>query len=75
MNLEMNLEITWLYDEYTCESCGYTRSMGAEVTLNGEPLLELKPVAHCFDPWDWDEATVFKEILQKLGYEVKERNI
>jgi len=68
----MNLDITWLHDDYDCEDCGGSYAEGARVTLDGEPFLELIPVAHCFGGADYPTKDVYNEILKKLGYSVVE---
>lgn len=64
----MNLEITWLQDDYDCEDCGFSSAEGASVTLDGKDFLLLDPLAHCFGGASWDEAEVYKAILEKLGF-------
>lgn len=67
------IKIKWLVDEYDCshEGCSGGWAEGAKVTLNGEPFLELIPVAHCFGGDSWTNEQVFEEILKKLGYNVE----
>lgn len=67
------IEIEWLSDAYDgCYDCGTSWAEGAIVKLDGKTILELIPVAHCFGGDDWSEAQVYKEIIKKLGYQVKE---
>lgn len=68
------IEIEWLWDEQDCELCGWTCSKGAIVKLNGEAIIRLEPVAHCYNGVDYSEEFVYKKILDYLGYEIKEYN-
>ena len=67
------IEIEWLYDSTDCDTCGSSYADGARVTLDGKPLLELIPRAHCMGGKHWDETAVHATILRALGYEVSER--
>lgn len=67
------LEIKWLSDDSDCDTCGSSYADGARVTLNGEPLLELTPVASCLGGAHWSEADVYRKIIEKLGYQVREQ--
>lgn len=66
------IKIKWLSDSHDCETCGYSYAEGAFVTLDGNVLLDLEPVAHCFDCSHWDCDKVYKLILEKLGYHVED---
>lgn len=65
------VKIEWLSDDNDCDTCGSNYADGARVTLNGEPLLELTPVASCFGGAHWDSADVYRLTLEKLGYQVE----
>lgn len=66
------VKIKWLWVVGDCDSCGSGYAEGARVTLNGEPLLELTPVATCFGGDDWSAADVYRLIIEKLGYQVED---
>jgi hypothetical protein len=53
------LDVEWLTDKHECETCGGSWASGARVHLDGEQILELIPLAHCFDGEDWSEADVY----------------
>lgn len=65
------IKIEWLSDDYDCDTCGFSCSEGARVTLDGVVLLELIPLAHCFGGDDWDEREIFAKTLDKLGYDLE----
>lgn len=67
---EKNIEIEWLSDERDCETCGASWAEGAVVRLNGEVVLDLSPVAACFDETSYSPEVVFGQILAMLGYSV-----
>lgn len=66
------LKILWLSDGYDCDQCGGAYAEGAKVFLNGELILELAPVAHCFGGSSWMESEVYKQVLGKLGFTIEE---
>lgn len=67
-----NIKIVWLSDYYECETCGGSYADGARVYLDGELLVEMEPVAHCFGGTHYDRDDVYKKILELTGHEVKE---
>lgn len=66
------IHIVWLSDSHDCESCGPTYAEGALVLIDGEEVINLEPVAHCFDGSDHRPEQVFTAILQHLGHSVTE---
>lgn len=66
-----NIKIDWLHADHDCETCGCSYAEGALVTVDGQPFLELVPVAHCFDGANWQDDEVYKLILEKLGHTVE----
>lgn len=66
------ISIEWLDDQYECEDCGYSYATGARVKLNGEEILLLEPVAHCYGGDNFSTTDVYYQILNKLGYKVIE---
>lgn len=64
------LEIEFLHDDYDCDDCGYSYSEGCRVHLDGNLILELNPVAHCFGGIHYDTNEMYNLLLEKLGYEV-----
>ena len=75
MTATSNIEIEWLSDSNDCDQagCGGGYATGAIVKLNGEVILELIPVARCWDSDSWDVYEVYRQLLMKLtGYTVEE---
>lgn len=68
------IEIEWLLDEHDCETCGWTCAEGAIVRLNGQEIIRLEPVAHCYNGVDYRDNIVYKTIIEYLGYEIKEHS-
>lgn len=64
------LSIEYLTDEHDCETCGFNWAQGAQVTLDGEDFLMLKPVAHCYNDVSYEDSDILIQILEKLGYTV-----
>jgi len=69
------LKIKWLFDDVYCETpgCSGGYAEGAVVTLDGEEILRLEPVASCFgSEYDWDRDVVYHMIFERLGFLVKD---
>jgi len=66
------IAIEWLTDVHDCETCGSSWAQGARVTLDGETILEMVPVAHCFGGDNWDETQVYEAIFRHIGYSLQE---
>lgn len=65
------IKIYKLIDHHDCELCGCGYAEGAVVYVNGEAVIKLNPVAHCFDGDHYTEEDVFREILAHLGYSLE----
>lgn len=66
------IRIEWLYDEHDCETCGWSGAEGAKVYIDGELVIELEPIAHCYSGSSWDRDEVYKRILNHIGYELND---
>ena len=70
---EKKIRIQWLEDEWECDTCGWQYALGAEVFLDDQQILLLKPSAYCYgSEFNWAEADVYRLILERLGYLVQE---
>jgi hypothetical protein len=70
-----NIGIEWLSESSECDQAGCSGgyATGAIVKLNGTTILELIPVARCWDSDSWDVHEVYRQLLMKLtGYTVEE---
>lgn len=66
------IQIKWLIDTHdACETCGWSWTEGARVTIDGEVALDLTPSAHCFGGTHYDPQDVYDRILQRLGHTVE----
>lgn len=64
------IRIEWLSDVWNCETCGSNYADGANVFIDDQLALELKPLAACFGGFNYDEREVFTRVLAHLGHEV-----
>ena len=67
--------IEWLTDSCECETCGTSYADGAVVSIkfpNAIKVINLEPVAHCFDGDDYSVEKIYKRILDELGHKVFE---
>lgn len=65
------IKIEWLSDYHDCETCGGSGAEGAKVYKDDILVLDLTPVAYCFDGTNYDQDDVIKEILKYLGHEAE----
>ncbi len=66
-----HFKITAIYDEHDCETCGWSSSVGFDVTLDGEPFVKLLPAAGCFNCETYEESHALAAIIGKLGYTIE----
>lgn len=70
----MKIRIEDMYDEYDCETCGYSVAYGGRIFFDEELKFELIPVAHCYDSVTiMDPVNEFwaKKVLELLGHELE----
>lgn len=67
----MKIEIEWTSDSYDCDTCGPSWAEGAVVKFDGQEVLALVPVAHCYDGQSYSEREVFAAVLEKLGHQLE----
>lgn len=72
MSPSKKIEIRWTVDSYDCETCGSSSAEGAIVTLDGEEILKLEPLAHCYNTIHFTQEDVYRKLLETLGYQVEE---
>lgn len=65
------IEINNYSDYYDCETCGIDYADGAEIFINDEPLVNITPVAHCYDGVSYRMDEILYIVLRKLGYDIK----
>ena len=68
VGLTMKIKIEWLTDCWDCDTCGWSSAEGARVYFDDKLVIDLTPVAHCFNNENYDDHYVFDQILQKLGH-------
>jgi hypothetical protein len=71
MSDKKKLVIKWNQDDHDCETCGGSYAVGAEVTLDGEVIVNKQAVAACYDgSGDVDMEGILAIALEKLGVEI-----
>lgn len=65
------IKIVELFDESDCETCGSSYAHGFKVYIDDELVSSYIPTAHCYDSESYEIQDVFKDILERLGYELK----
>ena len=66
-----SIRIETIYDDHECETCGSSSAYGARVYLDGELLVDMTPVAHCYDSVMYDDMDIMRHVLEHLGYDVE----
>lgn len=69
-----NIKIVWTSDEHDCDTCGSNYADGALVYFDEHLVLDLMPVASCFDSEHYDRSEVYRRILEKLDCTVSEES-
>lgn len=63
------VNIIYTSDHTDCETCGVNYGEGIQVVVNGETVLEVEPIAHCFDATQVPELPeILESILKALGH-------
>ena len=65
------IKITRTYDEHDCDDCGYSTAEGAKIYINGRKVLDLKPVAHCYEGKTYSDIDILKAVLEYLDFETR----
>jgi len=68
----MKLVIKWLEDSHDCETCGYSYSYGAKVTLDDVVILDDFEKAHCYGGSDVTPEDILKALCKHLNIEIRE---
>ena len=66
----MHIKIEYFYDNSDCDTCGVSYAEGFVITM-GEKVIELEPIAHCFDGQSYQVEDCLKTILKELGHTVE----
>ena len=69
-----DIHIKWVMDDHDCETCGWSSAEGAIVSIGGNIVLDLEPVAHCYDSTSYSQEKVYRKILEHLGYTIYEKD-
>lgn len=64
------IEIETRYDEHMCESCGWDSAVGGIVKIDDEIILDVEPIAYCYDGVSYNENDLLVLALHELGIEV-----
>ena len=67
----MQIKIEFCEDVHECDTCGNSWATGAKVFFNDELVLNLEPVAHCYDSKTWEESEIFDQVLHQLGHKLE----
>ena len=67
----MKIKIEFCEDVHECETCGCAYASGAKAWFDDELVLNLEPVAHCYDSKTWEESEIFEQVLHQLGHKLE----
>ena len=66
----MKIEIESNNDQYECETCGMDWAQGGIVKVDGEVIIDLPAVAHCYGGQSYSEDDLLVMALKKMGIDV-----
>lgn len=66
----MKIDIVTNSDVNDCETCGVSFAEGGSVTIDGNLIVDLPAIAHCFDGQSFSEGDLLVIALRKLGHTV-----
>lgn len=61
------LKICRNYDSHDCDTCGSSYADGATIYLDGKQILDLVPIAHCYDNVHYYDIDIFIAIADYLN--------
>ena len=67
----MKIEITTNRDTHECETCGTSYADGGTVKVDGELIIDLQAVAHCWGGQSFSQDELLVLALMKLGHTVE----
>jgi len=62
------IDIKQLMDYRDCETCGPSSAEGYSVSIDGEEVIDMIPIAHCYDGTSYTLEELIIELLHKLGH-------
>lgn len=67
----MKIEITTDFDKHNCETCGTSYADGGTVKIDGELIIDLPAIAHCYGGQSFSQDELLVLALRKLGHTVE----
>lgn len=65
------IKIIRTYDDYDCDQCSGASAEGAIIYIDNKKVLDLEPMAHCYDGTTYNDEDILKAVLHYLNYEVE----
>ena len=63
--------VTELQDSHECETCGTSYATGYSITVDGRVMVDLQPVAACYDANHYTLADALMELVEQYGHTVE----
>lgn len=69
------IEVETLIDAHYCETCGSDYANGAKVRLDGQEIIYLVPVAHCYNGMSYDDEEIYTKIVKYLNLPITVKSV
>ena len=66
-NIFTSIIIEPLEDTWECDDCGTDYAIGAKVFIDGVQVIDLVPIAHCYDGVSYDDEYIYNAIINHLN--------
>lgn len=63
----MKIHFVWLDDGMDCETCGGGYADGGQVYIDDVLVVDMEPVAHCYDSISYSQFEVYEALYKHLG--------
>lgn len=63
----MHIHFVWQDDSMDCETCGGGYADGGKVFIDGVCVVDMEPVAHCYDSVRYEQCQIYQALYEHLG--------
>ena len=62
--MDAMIKITYLTDGYYCDTCGNSYSEGFRVEKDGDLIIDMEPVAHCYSGVSYSDEDLIRALIR-----------
>lgn len=63
----MKIHFVWMDDGMDCETCGGGYADGGQVYIDDVLVVDMQPVAHCYDSVRFSQSEIYYALYQAMG--------